>query len=44
LNGHDLAITSLAFSPDAGTLAVGSGNASVVLWQLEKGRLDRVLK
>jgi len=44
LKGHDLAITSLVFSPDGTMLAVGSGNASVVLWQVAGGKLYRVLK
>jgi len=31
LKGHDLTVTSVAFSPDGDLLAVGSGNASVVV-------------
>jgi WD40 repeat protein len=44
LKGHDLTVTSLAFSPDGQLLATGSGNASVVLWNTNNGKLDRVLR
>jgi len=44
LKGHDQTVTSLAFSPNGELLASGSGNASVVLWEVEKGRLNRILK
>jgi WD40 repeat protein len=44
LKGHDLAVTSLAFSPDALMLASGAGNASVVLWDVRTGNLNRVLR
>jgi len=44
LKGHDLAVTSLAFSPDANLLGCGAGNASVVLWDVQTGKLNRVLK
>jgi WD40 repeat protein len=43
LKGHDVTVTSLAFSPDGGTLATGSGNAAVVLWNVASGKLDRIL-
>jgi len=41
---HDQTVTSLAFSPDGRRLASGTGNASVVIWELRTGKLDRVLK
>ena len=44
LKGHDLTVTSLAFSPDGLTLASGSGNAAVVLWNVTTGKLDRILR
>jgi WD40 repeat protein len=44
LKGHDLTVTSLAFSPDGLILASGSGNASVVLWNVTTGKVDRVLR
>ena len=44
LKGHDLGVTSLAFSPDASLLASGAGNASVVLWDVPTGKRNRVLK
>ena len=44
LKGHDLTVTSLAFSPDGSILASGSGNASVVLWNVSNGQLNRVLR
>jgi len=39
-----MTVTSLAFSPDGATLASGTGNASVVLWNVSTGKLDRILR
>jgi WD40 repeat protein len=44
LKGHDMTVTSLAFSPDGRLLASGSGNAAVVLWVVESGKIDRILR
>ncbi len=37
LRGHTDAVTALAFSPDGGTLASASRDASIRLWSLESG-------
>ena len=42
--GQDQTVASLAFSPDGQLLASGSGNASVVLWEVTTGKLSRVLR
>jgi WD40 repeat protein len=44
LKGHDFTATSLAFSPGGDLLVVGSGNASVVLWDVATGKLNRVMR
>jgi WD40 repeat protein len=44
LKGHDFTVTSLAFSPSDDLLAAGSGNASVVLWDVTTGKLNRVMR
>ena len=44
LKGHDLTVTALAFSPDGQFIASGSGNASVVQWNVRNGKLDRIFR
>jgi WD40 repeat protein len=44
LKGHDLTVSSIAFSPDGKSIATGSGNSSVVLWNAASGKLERVLR
>jgi WD40 repeat protein len=44
LKGHEMTVTSVAFSPDTKLVAAGMGNSSVVLWNVENGKLDRIVK
>jgi WD40 repeat protein len=44
LKNHEFTVTSLAFSPDGLLLASGSGNASVVLWNVPSGKVERILR
>ncbi|MBE9126841.1 MULTISPECIES: Hsp70 family protein [unclassified Coleofasciculus] len=41
LTGHTSGVTSLAISPDGQTLASGSQDATIRLWQLSTGKLER---
>ncbi|MBN1313640.1 MAG: serine/threonine protein kinase [Anaerolineae bacterium] len=44
LEGHSDAVTSVALSPDGKTLASGSLDKTVILWDLETGDLIRTLE
>ncbi len=44
LKGHDREVLAVAFSPDRKTLASGSGDCTVRLWDFETQKLLRVLK
>jgi WD40 repeat protein len=44
LEGHTLAVTSVAFSPDGKLLASGSWDNTVKLWEVATGRELRTLK
>lgn len=39
LKGHHLYVSALAFSPDGRTLASGSDDRSIILWQTASGRI-----
>jgi WD40 repeat protein/class 3 adenylate cyclase len=41
LYGHDDIVTSVAFSPDGGTLASGSGDDTIIVWDVD-GRKPRL--
>jgi WD40 repeat protein len=43
LTGHSQAVENLAFSPDGKILASGSGDASIILWDVESGEKMRQL-
>jgi WD40 repeat protein len=38
LTGHDKNISSIAFSPDGGTLAAGVEDKTIIVWDVESGR------
>ncbi|BBD59134.1 WD-repeat protein [Nostoc sp. HK-01] len=44
LEGHDDSVTSVSFSPDGKTLASGSYDKTIKLWNLETGKEIRTLK
>ena len=44
IRGFDGTVWSVSFSPDGRTLVTGSGNASVVIWEVQTGKLSRVLR
>lgn len=44
LEGHQNAVLSVAFDPPGGTLASGSGDKTVKLWQARSGKLLRALE
>ncbi len=43
MEGHTDTVRSLSFSPDGATLASGSGDASVIIWDLATGKSKRTL-
>ena len=43
LQGHSSWVASLAISPDGQTLASGSGDDTIKIWNLKKGNLIRTL-
>ncbi|MDZ8054630.1 MAG: protein kinase domain-containing protein [Aulosira sp. ZfuVER01] len=43
LIGHSSSVNSVAFSPDGKTLAIGSDDKTIKLWNLETGELIRTL-
>ena len=38
LKGHDLLVSSVAFSPDGKTLASGSWDTTIKLWEVAPGK------
>ena len=44
LAGHQDAVLSVAFDPQGGTLASGSGDKTVKLWEPASGKLLRTLE
>src|SRR5438067_1867810 len=44
LNGHTDPVSSLAYSPDGKTLASGSGDRSIKLWDVQTGKEQATLK
>ena len=44
LVGHEDSVSSVSFSPDSKTLASGSADKTIKLWNLETGKEIRTLK
>jgi hypothetical protein len=44
LTGHDRIVSAVAFAPDSGTLATGSADESIKLWDVRSGQVLRELE
>lgn len=44
LKGHEIAVYTVAFSPDGRVLASGGGNNGLIFWDPQTGDLKQVVK